>query len=126
MDQKQSLPITEKFWNEYIQLEPRLLELYNQAKVAGSDNPCFCAMEAWDGVHWEPPTFKERLTELVGWFRHGVLDSKEKEVLHTSKAFDICYTMILYALPPCRKCSGHQTEEYLGLRDSGEDVSDWC
>ena len=33
---------------------------------------------------------------------------------------------VLHLLPECRKCSGHMTDEYLDLKDAGEDTSDWC
>lgn len=113
-------------WDELTSLEPRLEVLYQAAKIAGAGHICFCAMQAWDGPDWQSPTFKERLTELVGWFRYSLLDTPEQQILSTARAYEVAYNTVLQALPSCRKCSGHQTEEYLDLRDAGEDVDDWC
>lgn len=113
---------TELLWQRLVELEPRLLKLLEDAKNADTGS-AFCTSAAWYGAHGFDG-FKPRLEKLVGWYREGVLETEEQEFLYSNRAYDAAYVVILNALPPCRKCSGHQTDEYLRLRAMGE-AEDW-
>lgn len=75
-------------WEQMIELEPELLELYNLAKSI-KRTPNFCANQIWYG----PNGLKSRMMQLVGWDADGVLG--------TCEAYDTAYRKIYDALPRC-------------------------
>ena len=87
-------------WETLIDREPRLLDLYEEARAIRDDKhaPHFCANNVWYGRRgW--PGLKERVTALVGWTR------TDDPILGTPQAYDIAYHKIYGALPDCRDCS---------------------
>lgn len=73
-------------------IEPRLLQLYNEARCIKPEGRNFCANEVWY------KQFKPRLLRLVGW-------EAENPLLATAEAYEISYKTIYDALPDCRVCS---------------------
>jgi hypothetical protein len=122
-------------WEQLVELEPRLLELYKQAEQVIDDgsSPSFCANDIW----YEQ--FKPRLEELVGSeagipyalyeagpgpsdgephpigeFVHWATERESgwqkiqrvvPEDLKTGDAYDLAYHRIYDRLPDCRNCS---------------------
>lgn len=84
---------TGSFWQALITTEPRLRDLYNEAKAIQDDSnrKVFCANDVWY------TRFKPRLLQLVGW---EVKDPR----LKTQEAYDTAYEKIYDALPNCRNC----------------------
>lgn len=73
-------------WEQMILIEPRLLELYNEARRVKRTSS-HCANQGWYG----PGGLKSRMVELVGWDVDGVLG--------TCEAYDTAYRKIYDALP---------------------------
>ena len=86
-------------WKAMIIIEPKLKELYLQAKSyrknSGNNNK-FCANSVWYGYNGKP-AMKDRICELVGW------DSRHSSLRNT-EAYDIAYNMIYKSLPDCAPC----------------------
>lgn len=72
------------------ELEPRLLELYNEAK-SYKPVPGFCANHIW----YRYGGLKSQLCHIVGW---DAIDPR----LQTSEAYDVAYETIYGALPDCQ------------------------
>ena len=78
-------------WQEIIEIEPRIKELYEIAKNENRpDLPDdYCA----NAIFYRQ--LKPEIVELVGW-------GARKEELRTSRAYDEAYEKILDALPACQ------------------------
>ena len=74
-------------WQDLIELEPKLLVLYNRALAIRNGNRPFDALDVWIG-RWHG--MKDELVELVGWSR------KDNPQLGTTEAYDLCYDKIYY------------------------------
>jgi hypothetical protein len=85
-------------WSQIIKIEPRLNDLYKEAKALKDNGSAvsFCANSEWYGWH-NHHGFKQRLCSLVGW-------EAAHESLRTQDAYDIAYDKIYEALPNCRNC----------------------
>lgn len=79
-------------------LEPRLQELFNEAKAVQDDpsKESFCANTVWYGYSGQKG-FRPRVVELVGY-------NATNPQLATNEAYDTAYQVIYEALPPCRNC----------------------
>ena len=90
-------------WELLIELEPRLLDLYQEARSVRDDRskPWFCANAVWYGHHGFEG-LRPRLVDLVGYRRR---DDGSDPRLATSLAYDIAYRTIYNVLPDCRNCS---------------------
>jgi hypothetical protein len=100
MNTHQAKAIGERIsWKQLIALEPRLLELYREAKATRDDKgkSSFCANHAWYGRRGHEG-FKHRMCELIGYSR------KDDPVLGSKFAYDVAYHTIYNALPDCRNC----------------------
>lgn len=75
-------------WDQLIELEPRLLDLYNKAKAC-KQTEGFCANRVWYGG------LKKDLCGLVGW------NCKSPSILNTEAAYEIAYDKVYSALPDC-------------------------
>lgn len=75
-------------WEQMLQIEPRLLDLYHEAR-AYKRTPNFCANQIWYG----PGGLKSQMMQLVGWDVDGLLG--------TCEAYDVAYRKIYDALPDC-------------------------
>jgi len=83
----------EKVWRDAVAIEPRLSELFRQAKaIRDPGGEGFCANEIWYEF------FKPRLSLLVGW-------EAEQTALGTTEFYDVTYDKIYDVLPNCRHCS---------------------
>lgn len=92
----------EATWNELCELEPRLLHLYDEARVIRDEGgPSFCANAVWYGRHGYEG-LKPKLCELVGFHREG--DGSDPR-LATARAYDLAYHKVYDALPDCRDCA---------------------
>ncbi|MEI7564028.1 MAG: hypothetical protein WCJ39_10825 [bacterium] len=89
MDKKQK----KLTWETMIIIEPKLQELYLQAKSYKKNSNNFCAIAVWYGYNGKP-SMKDRVCELVGW------DSLHPS-LRNSKAYDMAYDKIYDELPDC-------------------------
>ena len=78
-------------------LEPRLAALLAEAQAVRDDgvDAVFCGTEWFLGWYGRP-SFKRRLSALVGWF------AGRRGVLGTSAAYDVAYRTVYAALPACR------------------------
>jgi len=80
-------------WEDVAAMEPRLAELFDEARLTDGSGEHFCANRVWYGA------FKPRLEQLVGWDRKsGPYD------LTTSGAYSAAYDAIYAQLPGCRDC----------------------
>lgn len=82
--------LTNPTWEELVALEPRLAELYTEARAVRRTRR-FCANAVW------VRQFKPRLLRLAGWYA-------EKPELRTTGAYDVAYRTLYAALPDCRGC----------------------
>lgn len=91
-----------RVWNELVKIEPRLLNLVDEAmayKKASTGKKYVCANDRWYGYgEWKGRGIKERLIYLVGW-----LSSRPE--LKTMEAYDVAYQHIYSLLPDCRDCA---------------------
>jgi hypothetical protein len=88
-------------FEELVKIEPRLEELFDEAKKVSSEgNPNFCANAVWYGTYAEAG-LKDRLVKLVGWEAE-----KNDKTLRSGKAYDLAYKTIYDALPYCRHAGG--------------------
>ncbi len=78
-------------WSRLIDIEPQLLVLYNAAKAVDGSAEHFCANRIWYD------RFRNQLYPLVGW------ECGNPEIA-TPEAWDLAYSTIYEALPPCRDC----------------------
>jgi hypothetical protein len=78
-------------WKALIVIEPKLQELYLQAKSYRKNKGDFCANEVWYGG---APSMKGKLCELVGW-------DAPYTPLRSPEAYDLAYDTIYDALPEC-------------------------
>ncbi len=78
-------------WKQIVNVEPRLEELYQEAKAVDGGAPYFCANRVWGQVNG----LRARLISLVGWVA-------EIGVLRFSAAYDIAYRKVYDVLPACR------------------------
>jgi hypothetical protein len=91
-------------WEEICKKEPRLSELYADARrITSRGDPNFCANFVWYR------TLKPRLLFLVGW--HA-----ERPELRTSEIYDFVYHYIYKVLPSCRNCLCMRPELIFGKR----------
>jgi hypothetical protein len=74
-------------WQELIELEPRLLALYNRALAIRNGKRTFIALDVWIGSR---RGMKDEMMELVGWSR------KDKPALATDEAYNVAYDKIYY------------------------------
>ena len=107
-------------WEQLVGLEPRLRDLEYRVRHAADGKDCYCYETVWYA------DYKRELTQLIGWKRKTVDGSPVEESLHGSVAYHVAYEHLLQALPNCRKCSLHMSDEIEALREAGIDVSDWC
>ena len=84
--------MNELTWEQLTAVEPRLLDLHNEAKVVDGSDEHFCANRVWYD------RFKPRLLRLVGW-------ECDNPKINTERAWDVAYETIYGVLPPCRECS---------------------
>lgn len=68
-------------WSQLIAVEPRLLDLYQEAKVVDDSAEDFCANRVWYD------RFKPRLLRLVGW-------ECDNPQISTERAWDVAYETI--------------------------------
>ncbi len=79
-------------WSELASIEPRLKELEREVlSIKGGKR--FCANAVWYGYDGKP-SYRERLTQLVGW---GSDDSR----LTGEAAYDAAYEHLYGLLPDC-------------------------
>lgn len=85
-------------WEMLIEAEPKLLDLYNDARKVKDDGTgkYFCGNEFW----YEVGGLKDRLLPLVGWERF--YQDGDASILSTREAYDLAYRKIYNALPNCR------------------------
>jgi hypothetical protein len=76
-------------WQDLIDLEPRLLALYNRALAIRNGNRPFDALDVWIGSGYRDG-IKAEMVELVGWNR------RDRPELATNEAYDIAYDKIYY------------------------------
>ena len=76
-------------WEKIIELEPRLLELYNEALHERRTRKRFCVNMAWHSK------YKPKLVMLCGYV---LVVKGDTSILATSKAYDIAYSKILNVL----------------------------
>jgi hypothetical protein len=74
-------------WKRLIELEPRLLALYNRALAIRNGRRPFDPIDVWIGSRHG---MKDEVTALVGW------DRKDSTELGTNEAYDIAYDKIFY------------------------------
>jgi hypothetical protein len=97
-------------WAELIELEPRLIELENEARSARElarmaldvdPGAVVCGNLLWYGNASIPmeETFKGRVKQLVGWGREDA-----HPVLGTSEAYDCAVDRFYELLPNCHNC----------------------
>lgn len=89
---------TKLTWERLVQLEPRLLDLYNRARKSKPTNK-HCWIYVWFGDE-EHAGLKRELLQLVGW--DAPLSAAAE--LTTELAYDIAYHHILDAIPGCEGC----------------------
>lgn len=81
-------------FDEICRLEPRVLDLYEEAVNADPNELDYSELSRWFGYGvYRGNGIKPRLVKLVGWQRC------QKDRLATSEAYDIAYKTILDALP---------------------------
>lgn len=80
-------------FNRLVQLDPRLLELVQEAACVNNDADDFCANEIWS------ERFKPHLMRMVGWLADGTHPDLNSQV-----AYDIAYGVVYQALPDCKNC----------------------
>jgi hypothetical protein len=85
-------------FKEITKMEPRLRQLYNEARQVNATDEYFCANDTWYR------RFKPRLMRLVGWYA-------ENPELRTCKAYDVAYDTIYDQLPGCRNCACIRLED---------------
>ena len=89
-------------WRILCELEPRLLDLYNEvSSIKDEGGEYFCANAVWYG-RGNFEGFKHRLVALVGFRRQN--DGSDPR-LAASRSYDIAYHKIYDALPDCRNCA---------------------
>jgi hypothetical protein len=81
-------------WDLLTELEPRLLQLYREAKAIKATGRHFCANRVWYSQ------FKPELIYLVGWYARG-----QDPRIGTDEAYDLATRKIYNALPPCKDCA---------------------
>ncbi len=79
-------------FREMCKVEPRLRTMLREIKRVDGSAPHFCANRVWY------QRFKPTLCRLVGW-------EAEKVGLRTIEAYDVAYTVLYDALPPCQDCN---------------------
>lgn len=91
-----------RVWNELVKIEPRLLDLADEAmayKKASHGKKYVCANDRWYGYgEWKGRGIKERLIYLVGWLSC-------RPELKTMEAYDVAYQHIYNLLPACQDCA---------------------
>jgi hypothetical protein len=76
-------------WERLIELEPRLLVLYNRALAIRKGKRRFDAFDVWYG-RGSQDGLKAEMKALVGWSR------KDNRELGTNEAYDVAYDRIFY------------------------------
>jgi hypothetical protein len=74
-------------WERLIELEPRLLALYNRGLAIRNGKRRFDPMDVWIGRR---TGMKDEMTALVGWSR------KDNPELGTIEAYNLSYDKIFY------------------------------
>jgi hypothetical protein len=89
-------------WATLVNLEPRLADLLRAAQNVEDDGKSsyFCGNAVWFGYNGHLG-LKPRLVGLVGFDRRGVLACDDLR-LYDSPAYDVAYSKVYSALPPCR------------------------
>ena len=82
-----------RYWEKLVKLEPRLKDLFKEAKAISGADEHFCANDIWYDY------FKPQVSALVGNYRED-----PPEELQTTHAYDVAYQTIYNQLPYCRKC----------------------
>lgn len=94
----ETTPEEEQEFNRLSAIEPRIAELLAEASAITDDGgPSFCANAIFYGFFGHEPSFKARLSKLVGY-------KAEREELKSSEVYDVVYSVIYKALPNCRNC----------------------
>jgi len=80
-------------WEEIVEIEPELVELFNEARAVRDDKERdgFCANQVFY------TQFKPRIAKLVGW-------GADNDAVATPAAYESAFEMIYRLLPPCRRC----------------------
>jgi hypothetical protein len=81
-------------------IEPRLKDLELEIKYVKDDEqkPYFCANSLWYRTGRLDPSFRKRMSALVGW-------QAENSRLRNSEAYAVAYDHLYFLLPNCRNCS---------------------
>jgi hypothetical protein len=95
-------------WEKLCELEPGLKSLERRvlalAKQGRRRN--FCANAAWFGYGnfycYDSP--RQRLPQLVGWFRPKNTGDPDGTSIRSSEAYDVAYQHLYGLLPNCRRC----------------------
>lgn len=90
-------------WTDLMQCEPRLHALLKEIASIRDHHGRhgFCANQWW--VRPNPllgGSLKSRMSDLVGRSAET-----SNPVLRSSEAYDVAYTILYHALPPCRNCT---------------------
>jgi hypothetical protein len=89
-------------FKELTDLEPRLIDLLNEAKsISSKENPNFCTNRIWYGYQDSESGLKYRMSRLVGNFTES-----DNSILRSSAAYDLAYRTIYDALPDCSHQGG--------------------
>jgi hypothetical protein len=87
---EQLTPASPSF-SQLVAIEPELGGLYREIKGIRAQGRDFCANDIWYRV------YKPRLSQLTGW-------EASKASIRTMQAYDVAYSTLYEALPPCRRC----------------------
>jgi hypothetical protein len=84
-------------WGDLTAREPLLRALLKEIRaIRPKPGKRWCANAIWYGYADPADSFKERMSQLVGWDRRG------DPVLGTMDAYDVAYKTLYNALPDCR------------------------
>jgi hypothetical protein len=88
-------------WEELVQIEPRLQQLYQKVRrIKDRGGRYFCANECWYGDD-DHDGLKEEMQYLVGYLTPASCDPR----IRTMKAYSLAYSKLYNALPDCRNCN---------------------
>lgn len=87
-------------WDVLTEMEPRLLDLIEEAKAVDGSGVEFCAMSVWASRCG----LKSRMMKLVGFERPRTDTPERERLLQSHQAYEVAYDEIVNSLPPCRQC----------------------
>ena len=90
---------TARHFEELCRLEPRLLELEQEARAVRDDpaKSFFCSNYVWLPLNGE-------LRQLIGVARIPGDEERERPELYDSRAYELAFAHLSRLLPPCRGC----------------------